>query len=164
MFNQAVAPPGNAALPGLAMYATAQGTEQMLAESLTGDPAVDGSVLATIKSDVLAGTQLNEYNLGNVSFLDVRWMDGWMDGWMGLWMGLTMCSRRLRAAISGSISRAIEVVSGRGLWEECVWEEEDNDVEYSLKPIMAGVFGCRDGSLRWDEMIWTGIALRDTCA
>jgi hypothetical protein len=66
-FNQAVAPPGNPALPGLATYALAQNTELGLAESLTGVPDHDLPILSTIHSDVVAGTQLNEYNLGNAT-------------------------------------------------------------------------------------------------
>ena len=66
-FNQAVAPPGNPALPGLATYASAQSTELGLAESLTGVPSHDLPILSTIHSDVVAGTQLNEYNLGNAT-------------------------------------------------------------------------------------------------
>ncbi|KAK6415834.1 hypothetical protein LTR81_010591 [Elasticomyces elasticus] len=66
-FNQAVAPTGNAALPGLATYAAAQSTELGLAESLTGMPSHDLPILVTIHSDVVAGTQLNEYNLGNAT-------------------------------------------------------------------------------------------------
>lgn len=66
-FNQAVAPPGNAALPGLSTYAAAQSTELGLAESLTGEPTNDLPILSTIHNDVIAGTQLNEYNLGNAT-------------------------------------------------------------------------------------------------
>lgn len=66
-FNQAVAPPGNAALSGLAIYAAAQSTELGLAESLTGVPSHDLPILSTIHGDIVAGTQLNEYNLGNAT-------------------------------------------------------------------------------------------------
>ena len=66
-FNQAVAPPGNPALSGLATYASAQSAELGLAESLTGVPDHDLPILSTIHSDVVAGTQLNEYNLGNAT-------------------------------------------------------------------------------------------------
>ena len=66
-FNQAVAPPGNAAVPGLAVYAAAQSTELGLAESLDGVPSHDLPILSMIHDDVVAGTQLNEYNLGNAT-------------------------------------------------------------------------------------------------
>ncbi|GAB7351950.1 hypothetical protein MBLNU459_g2482t2 [Dothideomycetes sp. NU459] len=65
-FNQAVAPANNAALPGLAKYAAAQSTELGLAESLTGVPSHDASILATLVSDIHAGIQLNYENLANV--------------------------------------------------------------------------------------------------
>ena len=66
-FNQAVAPAGNAALPGLARYAAAQATEAGLALQLTGVPAHDADVLSTLVDDIHAGIQLNEYNLGNAT-------------------------------------------------------------------------------------------------
>ena len=66
-FNQAIAPPGNAALPGLEIYAVAQSTELGLAESLTGVSSHDLPILSTIHGDVVAGTKLNEYNLGNAT-------------------------------------------------------------------------------------------------
>lgn len=69
LFNQEIAPPGNAAIPGLAKYATAQQAEQALAEGLTGVPSVDQSALDTLKSDIMAGIKLNEQNLADVSTL-----------------------------------------------------------------------------------------------
>lgn len=66
-FNQAVAPPNNAALPGLAKYAAAQATELALAQSLTGIPSHDDPILATLVSDIHAGIMLNMDNLANVS-------------------------------------------------------------------------------------------------
>ena len=61
-----LAPPGNAALPGLATYASAQLVELGLAESLTGVPANDLPILQTIRGDVMAGIQLNENNTAAV--------------------------------------------------------------------------------------------------
>lgn len=66
-FNQAVAPAGNAALPGLAQYAAAQAVEAGLAASLTGEYAHDEGVLATLVDDVHAGIMLNERNLANAT-------------------------------------------------------------------------------------------------
>ena len=66
LFNQQIAPPGNAAISGLAKYASAQQTEQQLAEGLTGDPSTDASALSSLKSDIMAGIKLNENNLKKV--------------------------------------------------------------------------------------------------
>ena len=68
-FNQEIVPAGNAVIPGLAKYAAAQQTEQGLAEGLTGVPNADAAALASLKSDIMAGIQLNEMNLINVSVL-----------------------------------------------------------------------------------------------
>lgn len=67
LFNQQIAPPGNAAIPGLAKYAAAQQTEQALAEGLTGVPSEDKKALESLKSDIMAGIKLNEKNLKKVS-------------------------------------------------------------------------------------------------
>lgn len=67
LFNQQIAPPGNPALPGLAKYQAAQAAEQTLAEDLTGVPSQDATALSTLKSDIMAGIQLNMQNLANVS-------------------------------------------------------------------------------------------------
>jgi hypothetical protein len=72
LFNQQIAPPGNAAISGLAKYASAQQTEQQLAEGLTGDPSTDASALSSLKSDIMAGIKLNENNLQKVRFLSTR--------------------------------------------------------------------------------------------
>ena len=61
-----IAPPNNAALPGLATDAAAQLVELGLAESLTGVPAHDLPILETIKGDVMTGIQLNENNTAAV--------------------------------------------------------------------------------------------------
>lgn len=73
-FNQAIAPPNNPALPGLAKYAAAQATELALSQSLTGVPGHDDSILATLVSDIHAGIMLNMENLANVSFNDRLWL------------------------------------------------------------------------------------------
>ena len=67
LFNQQIAPPGNAALPGLAKYAAAQLVEQGLVEGLTGVPSKDASALSSLQSDIMAGIKLNEQNLAAVS-------------------------------------------------------------------------------------------------
>ena len=67
LFNQQIAPPGNAALPGLSKYAAAQETEQGLAEGLTGVPSQDKSALNSLKSDIMAGIKLNGKNLQKAS-------------------------------------------------------------------------------------------------
>lgn len=67
MFDQQIAPAGNAALPGLAKYAAAQATELSLAQGLTGNPSQDETSLNTLKSDIMMGIQLNEMNLKDVS-------------------------------------------------------------------------------------------------
>jgi hypothetical protein len=69
LFNQQIAPSGNAAIPGLAKYAAAQQTEQSLAEGLSGVPSEDEEALNGLKSDIMAGIQLNESNLKKVSTL-----------------------------------------------------------------------------------------------
>lgn len=51
------------------MYAAAQGTEQALAESLTGVPSHDDAILAMLVGDITNGTALNERNLAAVSFV-----------------------------------------------------------------------------------------------
>ena len=66
-YNQAIAPKDNAANPGLAKYAKAQQMELDLAESLTGFPDHDKKVLATLVSDIHAGTMLNMENLSNAT-------------------------------------------------------------------------------------------------
>ena len=72
LFNQQIAPSGNAAISGLAKYASAQQTEQQLAEGLTGDPSTDASALSSLKSDIMAGIKLNENNLKKVRFPSAR--------------------------------------------------------------------------------------------
>jgi hypothetical protein len=67
LFNQQIAPAGNAAISGLAKYAAAQQTEQGLAQGLTGVPSEDASALSSLKSDIMAGIKLNEKNLKKVS-------------------------------------------------------------------------------------------------
>ncbi|KAK3048236.1 hypothetical protein LTR09_010397 [Extremus antarcticus] len=67
LFNQQMAPPGNAAIPGLAKYAAAQQTEQALAEGLTGVPSEDKKALESLESDIMAGIKLNEKNLKKAS-------------------------------------------------------------------------------------------------
>ncbi|EMC94605.1 hypothetical protein BAUCODRAFT_149738 [Baudoinia panamericana UAMH 10762] len=67
LFNQEIAPTGNAAIAGLAKYEAAQQTEQALAEDLTGVYAVDVTALDSLKSDITAGIQLNEENLKNAT-------------------------------------------------------------------------------------------------
>jgi hypothetical protein len=69
-FNQQVIPAGNAATAGLNQYASAQLTEQKLAESLTGVPHHDKSILDTLVGDIKNGTALNERNLASVSGFD----------------------------------------------------------------------------------------------
>nr|POE80048.1 hypothetical protein CFP56_08114 [Quercus suber] len=66
-FNQQIAPRGNAALPGLAKYQTAQRAEAALAQGLTGVRSQDAAALATLKSDITSGIQLNENNLKNAT-------------------------------------------------------------------------------------------------
>lgn len=66
LFNQEIAPPGNAAIPGLALYASKQQIEQGLAEGLTGVPSQDKSALDSLKSDIMGGIKLNEQNLAKV--------------------------------------------------------------------------------------------------
>lgn len=66
-YNQAIAPKNNPANPGLAKYAKAQQMELELAESLTGFPAHDKKVLATLVSDIKSGTMLNMENLSNAT-------------------------------------------------------------------------------------------------
>ena len=66
LFNQEIATPGNAAIPGLSKYEAAQATEQGLAEGLTGVPSQDKSALDSLKSDIMAGIKLNEMNLKKV--------------------------------------------------------------------------------------------------
>lgn len=73
LFNQQIAPAGNAALPGLAKYAAAQQTEQSLAMGLTGVPGQDAAALSSLKSDIMAGIKLNEMNLAAVSCDVVEW-------------------------------------------------------------------------------------------
>lgn len=63
LFNQQIAPAGNAAIPGLAKYQAAQQTEQNLAMGLTGVPSEDKSALDMLKSDIMAGIKLNHKNL-----------------------------------------------------------------------------------------------------
>lgn len=72
-FNQQVIPPGNAATAGLNKYASAQLTEQKLAESLTGVPHHDKSILKTLVSDIKSGTKLNEDNFAEVCSSNLRW-------------------------------------------------------------------------------------------
>lgn len=67
LFNQQIAPPGNAALPGLATYQAAQAVEQGLAEGLTGVPSQDKNALDSLESDIMAGIKLNHNNLKKVS-------------------------------------------------------------------------------------------------
>ena len=70
-FNQQVLPKGNEATAGLKKYASAQLTEQKLAESLTGVSKHDKHILATLVGDIKNGTALNERNLAAVSaFVD----------------------------------------------------------------------------------------------
>lgn len=66
-FNQQIAPAGNAVIPGLAKYQTAQAAEQKLAEGLTGIPSEDATALSTLLGDIKQGIQLNTLNLKNVS-------------------------------------------------------------------------------------------------
>lgn len=66
LFNQEIAPPGNAAIPGLATYAAAELVEQALAEGLTGVPSEDAAALSSLESDITAGIKLNTNNLNNV--------------------------------------------------------------------------------------------------
>lgn len=53
-------------------YANAQADELALAESLTGDPAHDSSVLATLVTDVTNGISLNTNNTEAVSAVESR--------------------------------------------------------------------------------------------
>lgn len=69
LFNQQIAPPGNAAIPGLAKYQAAEETEKALAAGLTGNPATDKAALDSLKSDIMAGIKLNENNLADVSLM-----------------------------------------------------------------------------------------------
>ena len=69
LFNQQIAPAGNAAISGLAKYAAAQQTEQGLAQGLTGVPSEDASALSSLKSDIMAGIKLNGKNLKKVSIV-----------------------------------------------------------------------------------------------
>ncbi len=62
-YNQAIAPSGNPAVPGLAKYAKAQQAEQKLSMSLTGKPSHDKEILATLVGDIHNGTMLNMMNL-----------------------------------------------------------------------------------------------------
>lgn len=60
--NQAIAPSGNAAIPGLSVVATAQAAETSLVKLLTGDPANDSPLLAELVEDVNDGTAKNAQN------------------------------------------------------------------------------------------------------
>jgi hypothetical protein len=60
--NQAIAPSGNAAIPGLAVVAMAQAVETGLVKQLTGSPTNDASLLASLVVDVNDGTAQNAQN------------------------------------------------------------------------------------------------------
>lgn len=60
--NQAIAPAGNAAIPGLSVVAAAQATETMLVKALTGNQAVDEALLTALVVDVNDGTAKNAQN------------------------------------------------------------------------------------------------------
>jgi hypothetical protein len=60
--NEAIAPSGNAAIPGLAVVAMAQAVETGLVKQLTGSPANDGPLLDMLVVDVNDGTAQNAQN------------------------------------------------------------------------------------------------------
>lgn len=60
--NQAIAPAGNAAIPGLSVVAAAQATETSLVKALNGNPAHDEPLLADLVVDVNDGTAKNAQN------------------------------------------------------------------------------------------------------
>jgi hypothetical protein len=60
--NQALAPSGNAAIPGLAVVSMAQAVETSLVKQLTGSPTNDAPLLATLVVDINDGTAQNAQN------------------------------------------------------------------------------------------------------
>jgi len=61
--NQALAPPGNAALPGLGKVASAQQMELSLSSSLSGDRNIDMPTIQTLQNAFAGGMKQNMQNL-----------------------------------------------------------------------------------------------------
>lgn len=64
LFSQQIAPAGNPAIPGLAMYAAAEETEKAQANTaLNGNCAHDKATLELLKQEITKGIALNQANL-----------------------------------------------------------------------------------------------------
>lgn len=73
--NQLIAPPGNAAVAGLAVVANAQLTELGLSSNLTGTKCVDEPIVSSLASDFAGGIMQNMENMAAVSCVPERRKD-----------------------------------------------------------------------------------------